>query len=236
MTSSANDNLLTAVVLVHQHDVRLAKCLKSLEQFPEVLKIELEFIITDFAVARNKALTQVKTPWTFFVDSDEILPDGAYKIIEKAILSNKAEAFSLLRKDIFLGKRLEYAEWGNQKVVRVVRTKETTFQGKVHEVPTAYETQQLLPITIEHYAHHSVGEFLVSVERYAALRATEIRSSKTRLIAELIIYPPGKFIWNMVFLLGFLDGWRGLIYATVMSYHSAMVRIFALGNTLQDEK
>jgi len=160
----------------------------------------------------------------------------SYEIIKKAIRDQEADAFSVVRSDIFRGKKLKFAEWGRQQIVRLLQTKSIFFKGKVHEVPTGYKSQVLLPITIKHFAHQSVGEFLVSVERYAALRATEIRSSKTRLILELITYPPGKFIWNMVFLLGFLDGWRGLIYATIMSYHSAMVRIFALGNLLQNEE
>lgn len=236
MTSLEKDNLLTVVVLVHQHDDLLASCLEALGQFPIVLKLKTKALITDFAAARNKALSQVITPWVFFVDSDEVVPEGAYEIIIKAILEKEADAFSVFRSDVFFGKKLKFAEWGKQNLVRVLQTKKTYFSGKVHEVPKGFETQKSLPITIEHFAHASVGDFLLSVERYAALRAEEITFSKTTLILQLLIYPAGKFTWNMIFLFGVLDGWRGLVCASVMSYHSAMVRIFALGNILQNEK
>jgi hypothetical protein len=60
------------------------------------------------------------------------------------------------------------------------------------------------------------------VEIETALRLQEGRGFSW---GELLFLPLGKFLYNYVGLLGFLDGWRGLCYALVMSMHSLGIRL-----------
>ena len=53
-----------------------------------------------------------------------------------------------------------------------------------------------------------------------------LNKSKKTIIKQMIVYPIGKFINNFILELGFLDGWRGLIYAFIMSLHSLWVRVY----------
>lgn len=43
-------------------------------------------------------------------------------------------------------------------------------------------------------------------------------------LTEMIVYPPAKFVKNYLLYLGFLDGTAGFIHASLMSFHSFLVR------------
>ncbi|MEA2056328.1 MAG: hypothetical protein U9O78_01255, partial [Patescibacteria group bacterium] len=63
-------------------------------------------------------------------------------------------------------------------------------------------------------------------EREAHYRFKENKLHKISIVLQLIIFPIFKFICNYFLKLGFLDRMPGLIYASLMSFHSILVRIY----------
>ena len=78
---------------------------------------------------------------------------------------------------------------------------------------------------IAHYPHQSIDEFLKEVNFYTTLRAEELFDQKVRVVFwHIAAYPIAKLFKNFVLKLGFLDGIEGIIFATMMSFHSFLVR------------
>ncbi|NCN06437.1 MAG: glycosyltransferase family 2 protein [Candidatus Pacebacteria bacterium] len=198
----------------------------SHEQFPN---------ITDFAAARNALLGQAKTDWVLFLDSDEKLSQEDFTKLKQHVKTTSAVGIYLQRSDIFYGKRLRYGEWGSAKILRLMQPNKANYENKVHEKPKIFGKTEEIDITILHYAHPSVSQFVTKVAHYAKLAASQRKKSLTRLSLEIFTYPFAKFLLNYVVRLGFLDGWRGLAYATLMSLHSFFVRAYSITGYIQHE-
>ncbi|NCN82936.1 MAG: glycosyltransferase family 2 protein [Candidatus Pacebacteria bacterium] len=191
--------------------------------------------IQDFAAARNAALKNATSDWVVFLDSDEKISESDFEKLKKYISQTKAAGLYLTRSDIFYGVQLHYGEWGSTKILRAMQPAKAKYQGKVHEVPQISGTTEQTDVVILHTAHPSINQFIAKVSNYAALAAAERKTSLLRTGIEICTYPIAKFLLNYFLLRGFLDGWRGLAYATVMSLHSFFVRAYRISWHLQNE-
>lgn len=220
---------LTVCILVHEHHETLALALHSVnwaehvlimdsqsgihwaQDFPEVArKAQIVMVpqpIPDFAAVRNQALVSCHTPWILFLDSDEVLSVGAELELLRVIQSG-AQAGVVYRSDVFLGHTLTNGEAGNQPLVRLCQKNATQFAGSVHERPTVHGSITTTSITIQHYAHRSITEFITAVNTYAQMAAQEERfqkMSRLQVIWQLCSYPPLKFIQNYILRGGMSD-------------------------------
>lgn len=183
----------------------------------------------DFASQRNAALEQVTTPWTLFLDSDEVPDNGFWNEVQKAIEQGSSDAYCLHRRQVFLGQVMRFGEGGHQYPLRLARTDlgQDQWQRAVHEV-WAIESPSvgLIDVPVWHYSVTSLHSFLAKLNRYSDLEIkTRASLPLPTLFIQLGTYPVGKFIYNYFFKLGFLDGWRGFLEAALMSYYSAIWRI-----------
>lgn len=186
--------------------------------------------VTNFAATRNHSLSFAHNNWVFFLDSDEvcICPKPDLLI---PILQNDLSGLQVKRIDHFLGKGMYYGETAKSLPTRIIKKGDCTFVSKVHEKVICEGTiQSINPeiLHIEHFPHDSIFSFFNKICWYSKLEAEQRNAPTIRLIFELFTYPTGKWIANLLFNQGLLDGYRGLVYATLMSYHSLLVRIFQL--------
>lgn len=184
--------------------------------------------ITDFAAARNAELAKAKTPWVFFVDSDESITPGLKTEILKAIENKEYEAYYIRRLDTFMGRELRHGETGHAKFIRLARKDFGQWVRPVHEVWAPVGARRGSPVKIGvlknpllHHPHENISSFLDKINTYSTLEAQyrynqRIKSS----LFKIAIYPLAKFKWNYLFKLGFLDGVPGAIMAIMMSFHS----------------
>ncbi|MFZ1720953.1 MAG: glycosyltransferase [Microgenomates group bacterium] len=181
--------------------------------------------ITNFAKVRNAATKLANNDWVLWLDSDEVIVTSSLEEISHLILLvQSVELVSVMRKDVFHGKKLHYGE-GNQRIIRLGKKNLIQFKGAVHEIiENAHEIHHS-SIEITHFAHESINSFLAKVSKYSQIVAQEKNSTKFQNFFEMIMYPPAKFMMNFFIKLGFLDGWRGFVYAFVMSLHSLFVRV-----------
>lgn len=237
---------LTIVIISHRSDDLFLQALESAQFADEILIVDHNSQndwgtlagkyafsimtwsepITDYAALRNAALQRVRTPWVFFLDSDEVITPNAVFEIEELLQHGLAKGYRIIRTDSFLGKELRYGETGSIRLLRFAQTDSLRFDGTVHERGIVTGIVKESEIIIHHRPHQSVSSFLQKISRYAKMAAKERPASGLRNILELLVFPPAKFIDNVVLKLGFLDGWRGLVYAWMMSLHSLFVRIY----------
>jgi len=201
----------------------------------EIKVIEKKEKISDFAAARNEAITLVETEWLLFLDSDEVLEEKEQKkigeLLEKESNDQSLAAFLIKREDFFHKQKINWGETKNVFLARLARTKKISFKRAVHEEVVLDGKSQKTDIKIKHFAHQSVSEFFSSISNYAEIEAdyrvkNNWHYSKFKIILEAVLFPIAKFIDNYFLKLGTLDGFAGLVYAALMSCHSLMVRVY----------
>lgn len=245
---------LTIIIITDSSDAKFIQALKSSQiaqyviimdnksnnEWTELRKefsfniISRETRIDNFANVRNELIELVKTEWVFFLDSDESLGDTPKNLeknrekIEKIISNDLFDGISIIRRDIFLGKELRFGEAGNSSIVRLFKVKNGKFSHNVHEVAEIRGRLGGSEILVSHFSHIDISQFLSSVAIYAQMASKNEYTIYPFLVntLKMILYPPLKFVHNYFFRLGLLDGYRGTIYALLMSFHSLFVRIY----------
>ncbi len=202
--------------------------------FQEVLTVTPPQPIKDFSKVRNKAIKQATQPWILFLDSDEKLSPELVNWLQLVDWDNeKTNGYYIKRIDFFHNKPLQYGEVRNVYKLRLAKKDKYHFERPIHEVGRVEGKIQYTNESIYHYSHNSIESFYKKIVKYASIDATnrvkegqQFNSPRQQAGSLVMItYPIGKFIVNYFFKLGFLDGYRGLIYAILMSMHSLIVRV-----------
>jgi hypothetical protein len=211
--------------------LKLEKKLKKINPQLKLRLIFRKYPIKDFADLRNKAIKMVRTPWLMFLDSDEILSSKNLTKLPNLLENKKVAAYKIKRLDFFHGQKLRFGEAGNYQPIRLARSNKIKYQRSIHEIALINGRIKRSSLLIKHLAHQNLEEFFKTVDRYAQLEASyrlskKQKQSKLALYLQFFFYPPAKFLVNYLFKLGFFDGFAGLSYAIVMSFHSLLVRIY----------
>lgn len=241
---------ITIIILIHRVDELLEKAIASAQFAEQVLlvdqgnqtntnqlkkqyhfdKVNLPKQPSDnfnFADLRNKSLEHATQEWIFFLDSDEVLTPESASQLEKVLTTPNLQAAYIKRRDIFYGQELKWGEVRTQWILRIGRKHSLTFLRPVHEVSSFNGNELYSEVTVLHYSHQSITEFINKVLFYAKIDANHrLTYHQTFQLWELLVLPTAKFFYNYIILLGILDGWRGLVYAAVMSLHSLFVRVY----------
>jgi len=225
---------LSAIIILNKKADQpvLKRVKKALEFAMEVLLVDTgEEPVEDFSKVRNQALIKASYDWILFVDSDEVVADESVEQIEKIVLGGEVDLVFVRRKDIFLGKVLRWGEVGNLNLIRLGKKSQIKFERPVHEVIKVNSSHKVFNsgIILKHYAHQNIEEFFGKIKFYASREAQHRFENKTKFEPwGILFFPMGKFVLNFFFKLGFLDGYRGLVYAMMMSLHSLLVRVYLL--------
>ncbi len=181
----------------------------------------------NFAQLRQQLLSAAHQPWVFYLDSDERLEPSSQSELQRLIQKENLAGIRVKRQDCFLGQPLKFGEVSRVKLLRLARKDQLLWQRPVHEVAKVEGRVIDSQIKLWHQAHLSLEGFITDVTKYARLEAIHRQQQGRHFqLGQLLFYPSGKFIYNYFLKLGFLDGWAGFVYASIMSLHSLAVRVF----------
>jgi len=190
----------------------------------------------DFAAHRNSIYPSVTSEWVLFLDADELPGEDFWIELTQGITTNIFEAFYLIRRNRFLGKELKYGEAGEKKLLRVAKTAvgRNRWQRAVHETWNVNSSKVgVLQSVVLHRQPVSVSEFIAKLNSYSILeQSVRPGLSAAKCCLQLALFPPGKFLWNVLAQQAWRDGLAGLALAWLMSYYSAIVRIQQYEKTL----
>lgn len=228
LASELNSKLVRAIASVSWANEILVVWLSS-EKMPHfeanIKVIQGNPQVIDFSEVRNRAANSAINDTVFYLDSDEEFRASSLSKLSTLIERSDWRGATIKRKDIFLNRELNWGEVKNVQISRIFKKGTFQFERPVHEVAVIQGKKVEGEVVISHYAHDSIFSFLNKVIRYVQLEV-ELRKKANEHVSvfSLIAWPIGKFLSNYFFKLGFLDGWRGLIYATIMSVHSFSLR------------
>lgn len=174
------------------------------------------------ASQKNWAIPQAKYEWILLVDADErVTPELKAEIIE--ILKNpnpSIVAYWIGRMNHFMGERVHYSGWRNDKVIRLFKRDFCKYEDKyVHEEIIANGNVGTLKNKFYHNTYTTFDNYIEKLNRYAWWQAKDY-DKKTGSITpyHLVIKPFWGFFKHYVIQSGFRDGFVGFAIGYLQAY------------------
>jgi glycosyltransferase involved in cell wall biosynthesis len=245
---------LTVAVAVMNEAANLRGCLSALGTLPDEIVIVdggssdgtadvarefgAKLIVTDnpamFHINKQKALVASCGDWILQLDADEIVTRQLADEVRAIVRGNPEEAgFYIPRRNYFLGDWLRKGGQYPDHVIRLVRRGKARFPCvSVHEQIIITGKTGYLSAPLIHNSLPDMPTYIVKAVRYARLTADNLRKDKSArgvggLIRYLAVKPLTVFFGIYIRNKGFLDGWRGLLFAWLSSLHYPVAYLLA---------
>ena len=175
------------------------------------------------ASQKNWAIPQAKNEWILLVDADERVTPELQKEIQEILKNPPTDgtvAFWIYRMNHFMGKRVKYSGWRNDKVIRLFKKSYCHYEDKmVHAEIVADGKISYLKHKFIHNTYVSLDHHIEKLNRYAAWQARDYDKKTNRLtIFHFIIKPFRGFFKPFVLQMGFRDGVVGLVISYLQAY------------------
>ncbi len=247
---------LTAIVPVYNELDHLEEVLASVRFADEVLVVdsfstdgsaELASKLADRMIQReyqysasqkNWAIPQASHEWILLVDADERvspqLRDEILGILERPEINE--QAFIIKRKNWFLGKRVRFSGWQNDRVTRLFKQSLRYEDKHVHSEIQVSGKSAVLRESLSHHTARDLDSYLRKWQRYALWKAEDAFARKKRPgLIQFLLEPSFRFWKHYLFQGGFLDGKTGLIISALES-SSVLLRYIYLWNLWKDSE
>lgn len=174
------------------------------------------------ASQKNWAIPQAKHEWILLVDADErVTPELETEI--KSILNKKnieEVAFWIGRANHFMGQRVHYSGWRNDKVIRLFKRDFCKYENKqVHAEIITNGTVGKLQNKLYHNTYVTLDKYLEKMNRYATWQANDYNKKTGKLTPyHFVIKPFWGFFKHYIVQSGFRDGVVGLTIGTIQAY------------------
>jgi len=233
----ANTNQLSACVITLNEADRIEGCLRSLEFCDELLVVDAHssddtreraralgarVIERDWPGYRSQkqfAVDSARHDWVLCLDADERL-SGALRAEIEALRRRgfgDAAGYSVPRITDYFGRFLRHGNAYPDRLVRLFDRRRGGWTGEeIHENTRVRGRVGRLRGHLEHFSYRSLSEQLARMQRYADLMA-QARFERGRRCSlwPVLFNPQWRFVRGYLLRLGFLDGWRGLVFALV---------------------
>lgn len=175
------------------------------------------------ASQKNWAIPQANNEWILLVDADErVTPELRDEII--SILKNppadNTVGFWIYRMNHFMGERVKYSGWQNDKVIRLFKKSKCLYEDKmVHSEIKANGKIKFLKNKFDHNTYTTLGNHIKKLNRYASWQAKDYDEKTGKLTPyHFIIKPFWGFFKHYFLQQGFRDGVVGLTIGFMQSY------------------
>lgn len=171
-----------------------------------------------FAGQKNYAIGKATGDWVLSLDADEEVTLGLRQEILSTVRSNAADAYSMPRSNLFLGKWMRHGGWWPDRQLRLFRRGMGSFKDvPIHEHIVMREGSSvgLLANPLRHYTYPTVHDFMARANSYTTIEA-QAGNLQPSVIGLLAAFPL-KFAETYIYKGGWMDGMHGLIAALLVS-------------------
>ncbi|HPF96683.1 MAG TPA: glycosyltransferase family 2 protein [Mangrovimonas sp.] len=174
------------------------------------------------ASQKNWAIPQAQHEWILLVDADErVTPELKAEIQE--ILGNPPQdivAYWIGRMNHFMGERVHYSGWRNDKVIRLFKRDYCKYEDKnVHAEIIANGSIGQLKNKLYHNTYITFDKYVEKMNRYATWQAKDYDKKTGRLTPyHFVIKPFWGFFKHYIVQSGFRDGVVGFTIGYLQAY------------------
>lgn len=232
-------NKVTAIIPTYNEEANIESAIENVSFADEILIIDsfstdktislaekynvkiIQRKFDNFSSQKNHAISEATNNWILMLDADERFSESAIKEI-LSILNRKiyVDAFWMYRLNYFNKKIIKYSGWQNDKVIKLFNRKNAKYNGKlVHEEIECKGKTEFLKNKLLHYTYRNKFEYIHKITLYANLKAQELFEQGVKPnIYHFYFKPMYRFIYHYIIKLGFLDGKKGKMIASINAY------------------
>lgn len=237
MTTSERPSISACIITLNEAD-RIDACLESLAFCDEIVVVDsgssddtreratargarvLTRPFDGYRSQKDFAVRSASHDWVLCLDADERVGDALRESIEAARDGGFADAagYRFARATEYFGKVLRHGNAYPDRVLRLFDRRRGGWHGdrEIHEHVELDGTPVTLHGDLDHNAYRSLSDQLRKLERYAELMARHQQARGRRAqVWNILLNPFWRCLRGYILRAGFLDGWRGLIYAYV---------------------
>ena len=239
---------ISAIITTFNEEKNIENCLNSIQWADEILVIDSFSTDTTVEICKsfgarvlqreynyaadqkNWAIPQAKYPWIILLDADEMVSENLAAEIKEILRTRpKQTAFWVRRTNFFLGKKVRFCGWQNDRVVRFFHRDHRYENKMVHAEIEHTKPFGSLKSTIIHHTTSNLEHYTKKIERYAHYAAqTYIKKNKNIGLFNLYIKPTFKFLNSYILRRGFLDGKTGWIICKLRAHETWLKAKIAL--------
>ena len=237
---------ISAVVIAHNEEKNIGRCLQSLQWVEEVLVLDsgsidntpqiaqsfpnVKFMQVQwqgYAATKQLGVNAAKNNTIFWVDADEeISPQLQKEISDKWETINaqwiQHPIYTLPRKTFFMGEWIKYCGWYPDRQKRLFNKQYARFNtSAVHEDVEIIESGSIsaLSCDILHYSFQSIDKYFAKMNTYGKLGAEEMKNKGKKVaFTKLVFNPLWSFFQSYFMRLGILQGKTGFIISCGNAY------------------
>ena len=174
-----------------------------------------------FTNQKNFALSKVTNEWALNLDADERLSPALKDEILHAVQNPQIAGYYLPFCNYFLGKKMRFSGLNKEKHLRLVRTQKSHYVGGlVHEGLEVDGPLATLKHPVNHFSYNTIEDYFTKFNKYTSLAAKQLHQNGRRFSLLRVVFTlPFEFLKRYVLKLGFLDGIRGLFWASFSTYY-----------------
>ena len=233
--------LLSAVLIATDEEQDLPGCLESLKGLAEEIVVVvsegtrdrtediaraggakvLRRAFDDYVSQRQASLNAASGDWCLWIDPDERVGPELAREIRGRLAAPDAAAYDIGFEVRFLGKTLRWGGMGSESHVRLFRRSGARFTGGLlHETIAVDGPAGRIPEKMIHVPYRDLSDYLGKLDRYTTLAALKRRAQGRRFRPWHHLILPWEFFARAALKLGVLDGFPGLAWAALASFHS----------------
>jgi len=175
-----------------------------------------------YRTQKDYAVRLAVNDWVLCLDADErVTPALREEILRERDAGFGGRAgYRFPRATEYFGAYLRHGNAYPDRVMRLFDRRRGGWRGdrEIHEHASVDGPVVNLRGDLEHHAYRSLSDNLVRLERYARMMAEHMHAQGRRAhLLNFVANPLWRFLRGFVLRLGFLDGWRGFVYALIKS-------------------
>ncbi len=176
----------------------------------------------DYARMRQASLDVAEGDWCLWIDPDERMTPELAAEIRGALSENpQFVAVDIPFSVRFLGREMRWGGLGRESHIRLFRRTKARFTGgALHESLIVDGPVAVFKRKILHEPYRDIPDYLSKLDRYTTLAAQKRFEQGCRFTILHHLILPWEFFSRVFLKLGFLDGYQGLVWAGLSSFHS----------------
>jgi glycosyltransferase involved in cell wall biosynthesis len=228
---------LSACIIAYNEADRIEACLRSLSFCDELIVVDshssddtraraaalgARVIERDWPGYRSQkqfAVDAARHNWVLCLDADERVTQAlrAEILAARARGFTDAAGYSVPRITAYFGRFLRHGNAYPDRLIRLFDRRRGGWRGdEIHENTQVSGRIVRLRGHLEHYSYRSLSDHLNRMQRYADLMAQALYARGRRCgLTPVLLNPQWRFVRGYLLRLGFLDGWRGLVFALI---------------------